>query len=172
MKNPYKRICVNGKNIDEHRHIMQELLGRKLGRFEYIHHINGDKMDNRIENLVVMCGQEHAIEHNQKYPISKKCVVCGKEFIPHKTKRERAKTCTIKCYRELIMENASKRKIPIIQLDLSGNEIKRWDSARDIQKELGYFESNINKCCKGKIKTAYGYKWVFARIIEQIKGKI
>ena len=46
--------------------------------------------------------------------------------------------------------------------------IKEWDSARDVQNDLGYFESNINKCCKNKIKTAYGYKWKFAAIVKNL----
>ena len=163
----YKIIFVNGKGIHEHRHIMQLHLGRELKRFEFVHHINRNKRDNRLENLQLMSGHQHAIEHNQKYPISKLCVVCGSEFIPHKTKRERAKTCSPKCQHELCVLNAKKRKIPIIQYSLNGEFIKVWDSARDIQNELGFYESNINKCCKNKIKRAYKYVWKF----KNIKGE-
>lgn len=42
-----------------HRRIMENHLGRKLTSNEVVHHINGDKLDNRLENLVVVTRSEH-----------------------------------------------------------------------------------------------------------------
>ena len=46
----YKSHTVNGKNIQDHRSVMEELLGEKLPPDTVVHHINGNKTDNRPEN--------------------------------------------------------------------------------------------------------------------------
>lgn len=62
-KSPYKGIKVDGKKRDEHRVVMEQHLGRKLNPDEVVHHINGNKFDNRIENLSVMSKSDHAKLH-------------------------------------------------------------------------------------------------------------
>ena len=54
---------------------------------------------------------------------------------------------------------AKSKYIPILQFTKEGKLVRKWDSITEVEKELGFNHGSISKCCKGKLKTACGYKW-------------
>ena len=53
----------NSVTRKEHRIVMENHLGRKLYGYEIIHHINGNKTDNRIKNLQLTNYSDHQTFH-------------------------------------------------------------------------------------------------------------
>ena len=62
----YIKIFVNGGWILEHRHIVEQFTKRKLDKQEVIHHLNENRVDNKIENLMVFkSNSAHQSFHNK-----------------------------------------------------------------------------------------------------------
>lgn len=96
-----------------------------------IDHVNGNRQDNRVENL-----RWCTIEENNAFEIARK------------RKSEAAFRRT-------------DNKVKIRQYSLDGEVIKDYDSLRGIERDLGFNNSSILRCCQGKQKTAYGFKWSY-----------
>lgn len=67
----------------EHRIVMENHLGRILTPEEVVHHIDGNKKNNVIENLELMDRLDHIFLHRRGYGhqmVKLKCPNCGKIF--------------------------------------------------------------------------------------------
>lgn len=58
-----------------------------------------------------------------------------------------------------IERRAQQQRKKVEQLTLDGQHVAYFDSFCAVARETGYCQSLINRVCKGKAKTAYGYQW-------------
>ena len=51
----------------------------------------------------------------------------------------------------------------VLQFNFNNELINEYPSTHQVERELGYFATIIAKCCRGKLKQAYGYIWKYKK---------
>lgn len=111
----------------------------------------GEKISNALK------GRKQSTEHREKNRLAR----LNQKRNPEAIEKARLKLIGRKHSEEHVEKCKRIISIPIIQYDLNGNFICFWESARAVFFELGYPNTHIIKCCKGKLKSAFGYKWKY-----------
>jgi len=76
------KTYIDGRYVLQYRYLMEQKLGRLLRPGEVVHHINGDRLDDRIENLELMTDKEHSRMHTAERTVWCEivCPACKSSF--------------------------------------------------------------------------------------------
>lgn len=136
-------LSKNGKqkSFQIHRLVYETFVGEIPDGMQ-CNHINEIKTDNRLENLNLMSPKENSNwgTRNERIGETKKGMKLSEE-----TKNK--------------MKNHPNKSKIILQIDLNGNIIADFPSLCEVERQFGYERASVSRCCLGKQKTSYGYKW-------------
>lgn len=109
--NPTHPLANKSGKVYEHRYVMSNHLGRWLTTDEVVHHKDGDRTNNQIENLELTNNRDHAILHATERGCiytTKVCMYCNKEFDVVGSKDfQNRKFCSLAC------DKLSRRKFEV-----------------------------------------------------------
>lgn len=134
----YYKIVLRHKGIKKntkiHRLVAETFLPKQHDR-NYVNHKNGIKTDNSLSNLEWVSPKENT-KHSYLTGLRKGSLLgrFGKDH--HMSKS-------------------------INQLTKNNEIIKKWESLKQVERELGFDTSSLSKCAQGKLKTSYGFKWEY-----------
>lgn len=90
MHGKYACVSIGNKKIHIHRLLGMYIINNKsIDSKMHFHHINGDKLDNRIENIAMIDGSLHLSSHNKNKKTSD---YCRRRIIESNHKRKGGRT--------------------------------------------------------------------------------
>ena len=143
----YRNVSLGRKRGQMRYHILvakafPEICGEWFEGCE-VHHKDFNKLNNVPENLIILSKGEHSKLHYQ---------YLSDAFKKPSPKRNES------IRKALTGRRATEKHIPILQYALNGDLVKEWECISDVVS-AGYRPGNVCWCCKGRLKTAYGYIW-------------
>ena len=144
-KNGKRKTCL------VHRLIAETFLDNPENLPE-VNHIDEDKTNN-----FVFLNEDGTV-NKEKSNLEWKS---HKDNINHGTRNERVS-------KALTNGKLSKR---VLQLSLSGDLIREWESTQECERN-GFYSSNVSACCNGKLPHYKGFLWMFADDYEEKFGYI
>lgn len=151
----YGRIRSNNPKTHKNPIIMRQYPD-KDGHLKIRLYLNGSVKNFFVHRIVASA----FIPNPQQLP-----VVNHKDENPANNHVDNLEWCTVQentIYNNMPDRRADALRRPIVQMDMSGTVIRVWSGQAQIQAETGFCGSNICGVCKGKRKSANGFKWAYA----------
>ena len=136
----YEQVTLTKENHEQtsvsvHRIVAEAFLPNPENKPQ-VNHKNGDKRDNRLENLEWATASENTLHGYRELGV-------------------------VAWTKGRFSENHPTSKA-VVQETLSGEFVKKWNCASDAVREHGFDSGHISRCCTGLSKYHKGFKWSYA----------
>lgn len=132
----YLRIVLKNKGYYIHRLVAEAFIPNPDNKLQ-VNHKNGNKTDNRVENLEWLSRSEN-VKHAYDV-LHRRAPYLGK-----------------------LGKKDPKARI-VQQIDKNGNIVAEYYGICEVERKLKISKSNISECCLGKRKTVRGFEWRYKK---------